>query len=177
MRIGKIISFLLPSFLIVSGFKYLVDLFKRKEKSLNKTVGNKIDDIESPIKETKKVNAEDSFMNGSIDKNQDLQKKTMLNLDDLTFLQQSGTQRSGDIGNILDYGIAYNDYIGSKIVNTASLSGSIIISPYEDLGLHPEYEGDFVFIGISGITGRGIYKYIGNDFSTFNLPYEEIINL
>lgn len=55
----------------------------------------------------------------------------------------------------------------------SQLKGQIIISPYDD----PEIlrnRLDLEFIGISKINGRGIYKYIGSDFSRFDLPFEEI---
>ena len=55
----------------------------------------------------------------------------------------------------------------------SQLKGQIIISPYDD----PEIlrnRLDLEFIGISKINDRGIYKYIGSDFSKFDLPFEEI---
>jgi len=58
--------------------------------------------------------------------------------------------------------------------NMEILNRSIIISPYDsDLS----HRNDLEFIGDSRITGRGIYRYVGNDFSKFDLPYEEIITL
>ena len=36
---------------------------------------------------------------------------------------------------------------------------------------------DLEFIGNSRIDGRPIYRYIGNDFSKFDLPYEELVSL
>jgi hypothetical protein len=56
-------------------------------------------------------------------------------------------------------------------INKEILSKSIVISPY-DLDL--SHRGDLEFIGNSRITGRGIYRYVGVDFSKFELEYDEI---
>jgi hypothetical protein len=58
--------------------------------------------------------------------------------------------------------------------NKEILNKSIVISPYDTDVSH---RTDLEFIGNSRITGRGIYRYVGNDFSKFELPYEEIISL
>lgn len=58
--------------------------------------------------------------------------------------------------------------------NKEIISKSIVISPYDTELSH---RTDLEFIGNSRITGRGIYRYVGNDFSKFELPYEEIISL
>ena len=58
--------------------------------------------------------------------------------------------------------------------NKEILNKSIVISPYDTELSH---RNDLEFIGNSRITGRGIYRYVGNDFSKFELPYEEIISL
>jgi hypothetical protein len=58
--------------------------------------------------------------------------------------------------------------------NKELISKSIVISPYDTELSH---RTDLEFIGNSRITGRGIYRYVGNDFSKFELPYEEIISL
>lgn len=58
--------------------------------------------------------------------------------------------------------------------NIELLNRSIVISLYDmDLG----YRDDLQFIGISRINGKGIYRYIGKDFSKFDLPYEEVVSL
>jgi hypothetical protein len=57
--------------------------------------------------------------------------------------------------------------------NKDLLKTSIVISLYDF-----EVERiDLEFIGNSIINGRPIYRYIGNDFSKFDLPYEELVSL
>jgi hypothetical protein len=57
--------------------------------------------------------------------------------------------------------------------NKDILKTSIVISLYDF-----EVERiDLEFIGNSRINGRPIYRYIGNDFSKFDLPYEELVSL
>jgi hypothetical protein len=58
--------------------------------------------------------------------------------------------------------------------NKEILNKSIVISPYDTEISHRK---DLEFIGNSRITGRGIYRYVGDDFSKFDLPYEEIVSL
>jgi hypothetical protein len=58
--------------------------------------------------------------------------------------------------------------------NKEIISKSIVISPYDTELSHRK---DLEFIGNSRITGRGIYRYKGDDFSKFDLPYEEIVSL
>jgi hypothetical protein len=58
--------------------------------------------------------------------------------------------------------------------NKEIISKSIVISPYDTEISHRK---DLEFIGNSRITGRGIYRYTGDDFSKFDLPYEEIVSL
>jgi hypothetical protein len=58
--------------------------------------------------------------------------------------------------------------------NKELISKSIVISPYDTELSHRK---DLEFIGNSRITGRGIYRYVGNNFSNFDLPYEEIVSL
>lgn len=58
--------------------------------------------------------------------------------------------------------------------NKEIISKSIVISPYDTELSHRK---DLEFIGNSRITGRGIYRYVGNNFSNFDLPYEEIVSL
>lgn len=41
----------------------------------------------------------------------------------------------------------------------------------------PVDRNDLQFIGNSRKDGKPIYRYIGSDFSTFNLPYDEVISL
>ena len=57
--------------------------------------------------------------------------------------------------------------------NKELLKRSIVISLY-DFGIE---RNDLEFIGDSRVNGRPIYRYIGNDFSKFDLPYEELISL
>lgn len=52
-----------------------------------------------------------------------------------------------------------------------TLSNSIIISLCEKVD-----RLDLQFLGASKIDGWYIYKYIGDDFSSFNLEYEEVIS-
>ena len=58
--------------------------------------------------------------------------------------------------------------------NKEIISKSIVISLYDTELSHRK---DLEFIGNSRITGRGIYRYVGNDFAKFDLPYEEIVSL
>lgn len=53
------------------------------------------------------------------------------------------------------------------------LKESIVISLY-DFNVQ---RSDLEFICKSGIDGRPIYRYIGNDFSKFDLPYEELFSV
>jgi len=57
--------------------------------------------------------------------------------------------------------------------NKELLKRSIVISLY-DFGIE---RNDLEFIGNSRINGRPIYRYIGNDFSKFDLPYDELVSL
>jgi hypothetical protein len=52
------------------------------------------------------------------------------------------------------------------------LKSSIVISLY-DLNV---VRDDLEFIGKSRIDGRPIYRYVGEDFSKFDLPYEELVS-
>jgi hypothetical protein len=57
--------------------------------------------------------------------------------------------------------------------NKDLLKRSIVISLY-DFDIE---RSDLEFIGNSRIDSRPIYRYIGNDFSKFDLPYEELVSL
>ena len=57
--------------------------------------------------------------------------------------------------------------------NKDLLKRSIVISLYD----FEVERSDLEFIGNSRIDGRPIYRYIGNDFSKFDLPYEELVSL
>ena len=56
--------------------------------------------------------------------------------------------------------------------NRDLLKQSIVIS----LEL-PVDRSDLEFVGFSRMDGRAIYRYKGSNFSTFNIPYEEVISL
>ena len=147
----RISDYLIPS----NWLQILVDSFNHIRDSKK---GSKIPDSNplekesiSAIKESKNQNPEDpvsySFMEDS--KNTDKIKEENKRVRPLIPMDLN------------------NPYVLSQ------LKGQIIISPYDD----PEIlrnRLDLEFIGISKINDRGIYKYIGSDFSKFDLPFEEI---
>ena len=53
------------------------------------------------------------------------------------------------------------------------LKSSIVISLYD----RDVIRDDLEFVGKSRIDGRPIYRYIGEDFSKFDLPYEELVSI
>lgn len=57
--------------------------------------------------------------------------------------------------------------------NKEILNNSIIISLYDT---DMSYRKDLQFICRSRINGRCIYRYIGNNFSEFDLPFEEVVS-
>ena len=146
-----IFDYLIPS----NWIQILIDSFNRTRESKKESKISDTDPVKkesiSAIKESKNQKPDDSvsysFMEDS--KNTDKIKEENKGVRPLIPMDLN------------------NPYVLSQ------LRGQIIISPYDD----PEIlrnRLDLEFIGISRINGRGIYKYIGSDFSKFDLPCEEI---
>lgn len=79
--------------------------------------------------------------------------------------------RKKEIIDVSEYKLIDAEKITSEYKE--KLKESIVISLY-DLNVQ---RSDLEFICKSRIDGRPIYRYIGNDFSKFDLPYEELISL
>lgn len=63
-----------------------------------------------------------------------------------------------------------------RIVSRPVLSNSLVTHICISLD-SPVFRPDLEFITNSRIDGKPIYKYIGKDFSKFNLPYEEVFSV
>ena len=63
-----------------------------------------------------------------------------------------------------------------RIVSRPVLSNSLVTHICISLD-SPVFRPDLEFIANSRIDGKPIYKYIGKDFSKFNLPYEEVFSV
>jgi len=145
--LGKFLVRSSPFFLITKFLLIIYNWIKNKFSGFNKKSpvfkDPEIQDIISPIKETKKSSDEVSFISGFKYPSEKREERKNIPMDI--------TPRNREI-----------------------LNRSIVISPYDTELSH---RGDLEFIGNSRITGRGIYRYVGTDFSKFDLPYDEIVSI
>lgn len=75
-----------------------------------------------------------------------------------------------------DIPVRYISPYEPKVITSSykeKLKSSIVISLY-DLNV---VRDDLEFIGKSRIDGRPIYRYVGEDFSKFDLPYDELVSV
>jgi hypothetical protein len=79
--------------------------------------------------------------------------------------------RKKEIIDISEYRLIDAEKITSEYKE--KLKSSIVISLY---GLNVQ-RSDLEFICKSRIDGRPIYRYIGHDFSKFDIPYEELVSI
>jgi len=128
-------------------FKKTKELFKKNKKPLYSNP--EVHEIISTIKESKKVEDNQSFITGF---KYNEEKKP----------ESSGSNKSYSHRKVP---MEFNQY------NKDILKNSIIITLFDN---DVDYRNDIEFIGNSRINGKPIYRYIGNDFKNFDLPYSEI---
>ena len=148
----KITDYIINPFLLFArAYDYISNYIKERNKGSEMTnsytmESEVISAVKNTVNKSSNVSVSHSFMEGSKAKEKDDTKNRKPSI------------KSMDLSN---------PYVLDK------LRGAIIISPYEEIDLM-FLRKDLEFVGVSRITGRGIFKYIGNDFAKFDLPYEEI---
>ena len=130
-------------------FKKTKGLFKKNKKPLY--TNPEIQEVISTIKESKKVDDNQSFITGFKYNEEKKSENTRSN--------QSYSRKNKKIP------MEFNQY------NRDILKNSIIITLFDN---DVDYRNDIEFIGNSRINGKPIYRYIGKDFKNFDLPYSEI---
>jgi hypothetical protein len=126
----------------------ILNLFKKSIKK-DDSSGDTITDTITALKPTRKKEKESTFIGDF----------------DITKKHVSSKKNASSL-------ILEEDRIVSRPVLSNSLVTHICISLDS-----PVFRPDLEFIANSRIDGKPIYKYIGNDFSKFNLPYEEIYSI
>jgi hypothetical protein len=92
-------------------------------------------------------------------------------------------KRQEYISSNLDKAIAYAEYVAEAVGDKRPprritsqykkiIQQSIVISLETACN-----RSDLEFISNSRVDGKPIYRYVGSDFSRFDLPYEEVISL
>lgn len=88
-------------------------------------------------------------------------QKPLLGIKDVPFVEDNVLSKF----NTNDKPMKMNDF------NKSRLRDGIVVSLEFKVKRH-----DLEFINVSRIDGKPVYLYTGNDFASFNLPYEEVVS-